>query len=85
MIQHVFSRDILTLSRPFYHPFVFIKIEEALGIKFVDFPFSIQPPFLGFLAHATQEDMKRLKGYLDHAQTTKEKYTRLRVFLATTK
>lgn len=69
----------------FYHPLVFIKIEETLGIEFENFPFSIQSPFLGFLIHATQEDMKRLRNYLDHAQTIEEKYARLRVFLATTK
>lgn len=59
------------------------QIESAIGIHFSDYPFSIQPHFLKFLAYATTDDMVQLKAYLSHAKTAEEKLTRLRVFLAT--
>jgi hypothetical protein len=59
------------------------QIESAIGIKFSDYPFSIQPHFLKFLAYATVDDMARVKTYLAHGKTLEEKFIRLRVFLAT--
>lgn len=66
-----------------HHPGIMMQIERSIGIEFRDYPFSIQPHFLNFLAYATIDDMARVKTYLSHGKTTEEKFTRLRVFLAT--
>jgi len=42
------------------------QIEEAIGIDFSEYPFSIQPHFLQFLAYATIDDLERVKQYLSH-------------------
>ncbi len=81
--SHLSEKTISLLISLLHHPGIMMQIEESIGIEFRDYPFSIQPHFLKFLAYATTDDMARVKTYLAHAKNSEEKLTRLRVFLAT--
>jgi hypothetical protein len=76
------NKDNRFLVRLIHNIWYLSQIEEAIGIDFSDYPFSIQPHFLTFLAYATLEDMEQVKVYLSHGKDTNDKYNRLRVFLA---
>ncbi len=75
--------DYKMLIQIFHRLDILYEIETTLWIQFSDYPFSIQPPFLQFLAYATLEDFARVREFLAHGTTSDEKYHRLRVFLAT--
>lgn len=77
------GEDYTFLLQLLHRPEIMAQIEHAIGIRFADYPFSIQPHFLSFLAYATVDDMERMRTYLAHAATTEEKFARLRTFLAT--
>ena len=78
------KEDYQYLIQLLHRPDILFHIETSLWIQFSDYPFSIQPPFLQFLAYATLEDFARVREFLAGADNIQDKYCRLRLFLATT-
>lgn len=77
------DEDYTFLIQLLHKPEIMAQIEHHLWISFKDYPFSIQPHFLKFLAYATKKDFKNIKFYLWHAPEIPDKHNRLRTFLAT--
>jgi hypothetical protein len=75
------DEDYQYLIQLIHHPNIMSITEETFAFKFSDFPFSIQPALIQFLAHATVWEAKQFKFYMEEAKSLKEKYLRLRVFL----
>ncbi len=78
------TKENIEILLQFLHkPIILMRIEKYLDIKFSHYPFSIQPPFLQFLAYATLEDFARVRDFLSGADKIDDKRYRLRLFLAT--